>query len=388
MSRDYLEWSQFEDPDSSVELIRNAIRQSINYDAFNDQRVWQAMVLTPARRIDNTEAAGLGAPNRPGSSDEGVGIINCSSPMYRYKARILGENSPHLMLPDPCNLDTSSDSGYVEAVIEMHIDVLCVSTGQVDPPGEGDIVQIQLKHNDHSYNMQAAQHMRTIARNTSEDSFLNNQGCSLKFESFDDMSLFVDQPLPTGGNLTDIIPVGPHVLISQDMQAFLIKLRKNITKDQVRLLEITSGVRTAEAQARALRDKRTYNGCNSAIAGKPASGSPCKPIYDLYRGSSKIMDVLRVPNDLGMMTQVIQRQVAAKKYLSPHMKGRGLDLRTKTLSEEQVSIVMDAVRTAGGSPIYEPDPPHIHVTIPASGNSTTTVASTDEQSAAHTTTSS
>ena len=388
MSRDYIEWSQFDDPDASIELIRNAIRQSMNYDAFNDQRVWQAMVLTPARRIDNTEASGMGAPNRPGASDEGVGIIPCNSPMYRYKARILGDNSPHLALPDPCNLDTNSDRGYVEAIIEMPIDVLCVSTGQVDPPGEGDIVQIQLKHNDHSYNLQAAEHMRTIARNTSEESFLGNQGCSLKFESFDDMSLYVDQPLPTGGSQTDIIPVSERVLISKDMQAFLLKLRKNLSKDRLRLLEITSGVRSAEDQARALKDKRTFNGCNSAIAGKPAAGSPCKPIYDLYRGSSKIMDVLKVPNDQSMMTQVIQRQIASKKYLSPHMKGRGLDFRTKTLSEEQIQYVMDAARAAGGSPIYELDPPHIHVTIPVADNSTTSVAATSEESAAHTTSSS
>ena len=372
MSRkSYVDWSQFSDSESGIELIRKSIRDGMGYDSYDGQRVWKAMVLTPCRRLSDIEAAGCGVINKTSEGN----LISCNSPTFKFKARLLGENSPHQVLPDPCNLHTNSDRRYVEALIELHLDVILTSCGAIDAPNEGDIILVQLKYGDNAYDLSYAEHIKTIARNTSEDSFLSNQGCSLKFENFDDADLYVDQPLPTGGTKVDIIPLA-GVTISKDMKEFLTKMRDRIEKTDISLIEITSGVRTAEAQARALKTKREINGCNGGIAALP-SGGGCKNITDLYRNSPLIMEVLGVPNEVGAMKQVIERQIARKKFMSPHMKGRGIDFRTHTLSQEQINKIMDVARSLGGKPIYEPDPPHIHVSIPGSSSSNTpTIAST------------
>lgn len=370
--RNYVEWSQFNDPESGIELLRKAIRDGMQYDGFNDQRVWQAMVLTPCRRLTDLESSCYGVANKTSTGE----IMPCpQSPAFIFKVRLLGENSPHMSLPDPCNLATNSDRRYVEALIELHMDVIMIAAGPVcQPPAEGDIIQVQLKHSDSSYDLQIAQHIRTLAKNTSEDSFLSDQGCSLKFEAFDDADLYIDQPLPTGGSNVDIVPLD-GVVISRDMQAFLLKMRARIPKSDISMMQITSGVRTPEAQARALKTKREINGCNQGIAAAPGGDSPCKPIYDLYRNKGIVMDVLGVPNEIGLMKQVLERQVANKQFMSPHMKGRGIDFRTRNLSQGQVDQIIETTRALGGTAIYEPDPPHIHVTIPASDSSNSARAS-------------
>ena len=86
------------------------------------------------------------------------------------------------------------------------------------------------------------------------------------------------------------------------------------------------------------------------------------------------MEILGVPNEQGLMKQVLERQVANKKFMSPHMKGRGIDFRTRDLSQEQINKIMEMSRSLGASAKYEPDPPHIHISIPSSASSNTSVA--------------
>jgi len=369
---EYLDWTQFSDPESAIELLRNSVRKSIDYDAFGDQKIWQAMALTPAKRINNFEAAGLNIPFSKATQSP------MQSPVYVFKARILGEKSPHLCIPDPCNLAYNSDRRFVEALIELHITVVFIKTGTADPPGEGDIVLIELKNNELSYDLQSATFVSSIARNTSEESFIGNKGCSMTYDVFDNMDLYVDAPIPTGGPMVDIVPVGPEVIVSQDMVHFIGNLRKLISKDQINLIQITSGVRTPEKQAGAISAKRAIHKCESGISSAPSSGDPCYPIYRLYAQKELIMEALRVPNSVTEMTKVFNRQISNKKYLSRHMRGKGMDLRVHNLNSEQVAIVKAAVQSLGGNYKYEPDPPHIHVGLPR-GSGVTATAPADPQ---------
>ncbi len=282
------------------------------------------MVLSPARRISNTEGAGIGVTSKEG--------ISVSSPMYTFKARLLGENSPHALIPDPCDLSINSDPRYVEAIIEMHMDIVFVKTGIVDPPNSGDIIMVELKKNDMSYGLQKGLFIRSVARNVSPEPFMSTKGCALTFEMFDDADLFVDSPLPTGGGYTDFIPVSKSVIVSQAAQKFISAVRVQIPNDQIRTVFITSGVRTPEAQARAISTKRTLHKCEGAISGRPAPDAPCYPIYRLYAQKELILEALRVPNSIPDMTRVFQKQVEQQKFLSRHMRGRGLDLRVSNLN--------------------------------------------------------
>ena len=104
MARDFIDWTSFDTPEASLNLLENSVRKGISYDAYGEQKVFQAMVLTPARRITNTEGAGIGVVAKDG--------LHVDSPLYTFKARILGENSPHLLIPDPCSLDKNSDPNF------------------------------------------------------------------------------------------------------------------------------------------------------------------------------------------------------------------------------------------------------------------------------------
>ncbi len=354
MSRDYIDWTSFDTPEASMDLLENSVRKGLKYDAYGEQKVFQAMVLTSARRISNTEGAGIGVVSKEG--------LHVESPLYTFKARILGENSPHLLVPDPCEMAKNSDPRYVEAVIEMHISVVFVKTGIIDPPNQGDIILIELKKNDLSYDLQTATFLRSVARNTSDETFLSNKGCALTYEQFDNLQPFVNSPLPLGGGQVDFVPVTNWpVVISPDAAAFISKIRTRIPSSKIRLIYITSGVRAAAAQARAISRKREIHKCESAISSAPKSSAPCYPIYSLYRDKGLIMEALRVPNSVSEMTRVFNSQITRGKFLSVHMTGRALDLGVNNLNEEQLGILKSAVESAGGKYLYENDPPHAHI---------------------------
>jgi uncharacterized protein YcbK (DUF882 family) len=220
-----------------------------------------------------------------------------------------------------------------------------------------------MQKNDISYDLQKADFIRTIARNISAETFLSTKGCALTYNVFDDLVLFVNNPIPSGGGHTEFAPVSESIIISKEISNFVGTLRKNLSKDQIRIVYITSGVRSPEAQARAISTKRTLHKCESGIAGRPPPDHACYPIYRLYKNKELIIEALRVPNTVREMTNVFERQVLNKKYLSRHMRGLGIDLRVSNLNAEQIALLKTAVQTAGGNYVYEGDPAHIHVGI-------------------------
>ena len=358
MARNYLDWTEFDSPMASLDLFAHSIKSGVKYDAYGEQTLFKAIVLNPAMRIDSIEAKALGIPGKEG--------MTFQSPAFKFKIRIVEENSPHQLLPDPCNLAINADRRFVESIIELHTDVVFFQTGRLDPPGAGDIIEVELHKNDFSYDLQKAEFVRTIARNSSAATFLSDKGCTMTFDIFDKLKLFVDTPLPHGGTGVNVVPKNNSVVVNKAVANFVTDLRKLISQDQIKIIYITSGVRTAEMQARALINKRAHNKCHSAIAGAPSPGDPCYPVYSLYKQRSLILEALQVPNDVSSMATVFERQVANGKFVSGHMTGLGIDMRTSNLTEEQKELVLSACKSLGASAIYEGDPPHIHVGIPKS----------------------
>ena len=376
MARNYLDWTEFDSPMASLDLFSHSIKSGVKYDAYGEQTLFKAIVLNPAKRIDTVEAKALGIPGKEG--------MTFQSPAYKFKIRIVEDNSPHMLLPDPCNLAVNADRRFVESIIELHTDVVFFQTGQIDPPGAGDIIEVELHKNDFSYNLQKAEFVRTIARNSSAGTFLSNKGCTMTFDIFDKLKIFVDTPLPHGGTGVNVVPVGTNIAVSQAMANFVVDLRKLISAQQIEIIYITSGVRTPEAQARALVTKRNINKCNSAIVGKPSAGDPCWPIYKLYAQKQLILEGLQVNNDVSSMAAVFSRQVASGKFLSGHMTGLGIDMRTTNLTELQRAMLMKACESLGAKTVYETDPKHLHLGIPKSyreGSSSNLASNTPTDSA-------
>jgi len=379
MAREYLDWSEFDSPIASLDLFSHSIKSGVKYDAYGEQTLFKAIVLNNAKRIDSVEAKALGIP--------GKDAMTFQSPAYKFKIRIVEANSPHMLLPDPCNLAINSDRRFVESIIEMHTDVVFFQSGQIDPPGAGDIVEVELHKNDFSYDLQKADFVRTVARNSSAATFLSDKGCTMTFDIFDKLAIFVETPLPHGGEGTNFVEAAEHNPVVNDVIAnFVTDLRTLISVDQIKIIYITSGVRPPERQARSLVRKRNdiANKCYTAITTPPAEGEPCYGIFDLYKQKELIMEVLGVDNNVSAMTAVLQRQVDNGKYLSGHMTGLGMDLRSKNLTQEQQALVIQACKSLGASAIYEGDPPHLHVGIPKSyrsGTSSKLASNTPKDSA-------
>ena len=203
MPRNYLDWSEFSTPEESVELLSNSIRKGLEFDAYGDKRTFKAIVLTPTIQITNTEARSYGAAFKTEVTSKGR--------KYKFKARIVEENSPHSFIPNPCSLsrnDATKESAVnPESLVAMHTDVIMMVDGHIAAPTAGDIVEIELKKGDFSYDLNTARYVQTIARNAGEFSITNEHGCQSIARNFDTLNEYYDKDIPLppgigGGNST------------------------------------------------------------------------------------------------------------------------------------------------------------------------------------------
>ncbi len=145
---------------------------------------------------------------------------------------------------------------------------------------------------------------------------------------------------PTGAQWTTVpgVLALPGVVLSPVLRGWLLALRLAYG-DQ---LVVTSGVRTPDAQASAMQKKQD------------AGGS-----FNIYKRQDLVREITAAPRS--QWAAVISRQVARGEYLSSHLSGRAVDLRTRGLSSSEISDLSDAVRKLGAKPLVESAPPHMHV---------------------------
>ena len=117
---------------------------------------------------------------------------------------------------------------------------------------------------------------------------------------------------------------------------------------------VTSGVRTAEGQARAMM----------AMADLGASGlEQMKKNYD----DGLVATLLALPKDLAAWTAEVTKAYGDGRLArGGHYDGGAVDLRTRDLSESQIAQLEAAVKSLGGSTWREGAPPHLHVNLPKS----------------------
>jgi hypothetical protein len=98
---------------------------------------------------------------------------------------------------------------------------------------------------------------------------------------------------------------------------------------------VTSGTRTPERQAAALKTKRDM-GDN---------------LYKLYRADYIVKELMAVPNTVSAMAPIIRKWAQKGVFMSRHMRGDAVDLRSRNLTKSRL----------GAKAIYESKPPHIHI---------------------------
>ena len=132
-----------------------------------------------------------------------------------------------------------------------------------------------------------------------------------------------------------------------------VKMTPNLTSfmDALSLLVpfdlvVTSGFRTPEAQATAMFTKIDLG----------------EDLTKLYRNQSFANAVTEAYPSHGTAAAVIA-EFAASGGGSTHLRGIGIDLRTRDFTISQRNELKTAVESMGDFALYEPTPPHLHIEL-------------------------
>ena len=148
-------FNDFNFVDGAIDLFNNTIRNSFQYDSLLDD-VFEARVITiPTPITDDPTALSNGVSKNT---------------KYIFRARILGDKSPHRFLEDPCNLDQARDDATADLIlsqIQNHTEVFVYDV-ELGIPKRGDIVRIKLERTANSFNTRRSKQYLGIARDVKE----------------------------------------------------------------------------------------------------------------------------------------------------------------------------------------------------------------------------
>jgi len=157
--KNYFSFLDFNYTDGAIDLFQNTIRGAFEFDALTGD-VFQAVVLTePTPIIEDIGSLKASVASSFGSDG--------NNQKFSFRVRILGSNSPHKFLPDPCDLaDSTSDkiSDKIFNVIQSHTQVILYDNSTERRPKTGDVVNIKLERTGHSYNLKRAKQYIGIAQ--------------------------------------------------------------------------------------------------------------------------------------------------------------------------------------------------------------------------------
>jgi hypothetical protein len=121
-------------------------------------------------------------------------------------------------------------------------------------------------------------------------------------------------------------------------------------------MTVTSGKRSPRNQAKAMFDKFYLRDPKMGTLYKNrAAYTEIKKEYDGPDSGRSRDDIERA------MAIIIERQVAKGVYLSRHLTGKAVDVRSVGLSAQDVRRIKEAVKREGGTVIEEGIPPHLHL---------------------------
>ena len=107
--RQFLNRTDFSNPDTALDLYGNSLRTSFTYDAYQGKTVFEAIVLTrPIFMSDaylSPDEDGGPAPRFNASNEREEGRLD----KFMFKGRILADEapSPHDYLHDPCDVQVA-----------------------------------------------------------------------------------------------------------------------------------------------------------------------------------------------------------------------------------------------------------------------------------------
>ena len=153
-TRDFFDFSElFSNPS---ELVNESLRQFFDYDAYAGNNKFPAVVLTqpvPYNPAQVGAFTGVNKPSTPSGDQALLGETTNAIGTFGFRARIIGPNSPHSFLPDPCvkaiTENLPADSAYkLNAMHTLFLSDADYNTAFLDQlPAIGQVVLVELDYN-------------------------------------------------------------------------------------------------------------------------------------------------------------------------------------------------------------------------------------------------
>ena len=174
-NREIHDWTGWTDKDSSLDLFGNMFRWGISDEKHTDKVMFKAVALTDSFELSANQTMAIDG----GTSGGTEGGAN---PRKAFKARIIGANSPHSFIPDPCDPSFADDLDYVFKLITMHTTFLNGSTTRDVPVTRGDLVSVRLDRSNQAYNLEYGSFEELLA--IEDPSGVKGEHCSSLIDLF------------------------------------------------------------------------------------------------------------------------------------------------------------------------------------------------------------
>ena len=157
----------------SEQIVDAAMRNIFDYDAYSGKTKFPAVILSspiPYSTEQAGELIGVKKPELPSGDSKLVGDSVNRPGVVGFRARIIGPNSPHNFLPDPCATSISKklppDSKF--KLVSMHTLFLSSQDYTVPTaeglPSVGEVVLVELDKNMFGYNLEIGRFLSTITK--------------------------------------------------------------------------------------------------------------------------------------------------------------------------------------------------------------------------------
>jgi len=168
-NKNFLDWTDFTTPASGRELQNNSIRKTLKYDIYQDKTKFKAVALTDMHPLSQ-EGADIVAGTAYDLDEIGTGdFASLKNIRWVFRARILGNDSPHNFIPDPCDttyVRTTDDIAKAMSYIQMHTQFITPTDYEMDEGDDlvrqGDVVWVELDKNVSGYDLQMGRYVSKI----------------------------------------------------------------------------------------------------------------------------------------------------------------------------------------------------------------------------------
>ena len=150
-----------------------AMRSIFDFDAYAGKNKFPAVVLTQPVPYDPSQIGafnGVPKPATPAGDQQFLGETTNQIGAFGFRARIIGPNSPHGFLPDPCVKQISKNLPVDSAYKLRAMHTLFISDNDYNVPfhealpSTGEVVLVELEKNQFGYNLEVGRYVSTIKK--------------------------------------------------------------------------------------------------------------------------------------------------------------------------------------------------------------------------------